>query len=707
MARKKRLPADVKQAPESVSPSRGRRRVVAVAAVIAATLLAGAGVFFATRDAGRPDIILITIDTLRADAVGYSGNRSASTPFLDRLAAESIVFSQAHAHNVVTLPSHANILTGLLPYEHGIRDNAGFSLDARHETLATILTREGYATGAFVGAYPLDARFGLDRGFDVYDDKYREGSRPHSFEVAERTAAEVLSAARAWYDSVTGKPRFLWVHLYDPHAPYAPPEPFRSKFRQQPYLGEVASTDHELEAAIAPILEKNPNTVVVVTSDHGEALGDHGEQTHGLFAYEATLKVPMLLRAPDVSPRTEARTVWHIDIAPTLLQLAGVAIPPNLGGKSLLKVDAARDGYFEALSASLNRGWAPLVGMIRGRHKYIDLPIPELYDLASDPAESRNLVAAERRTVHALREELARRAPDQNSTRSAIGGEESSRLLSLGYIAGSAAKKAYTAADDPKNLVQIDAAMHRTVDLFQRGRIDEAVKVARDVVAKRPGMAAGEEMLAFLLQEAEESSAAIDVLEKAVAAGDASDSMKIRLGKALSENGRAAEAVALLEPHVHRDDPDLLNAYGIALADVGRLQEAKQQFDRVLRIDATNANAYQNLGVTALRMHDVAAARRYLARALELNDRLPLALNTMGVVEAQSGNADAALRLWGRAVTLDPRQYDALFNIALVAARAGRPAEARAALERFVATAPPERYGRDIEKAKALLRQLG
>ncbi len=681
-----------------------RRRASAVGWALALFALAACG---GKQTKPVEGIILVTIDTLRADATAFSGNSEVRTPFLDRLAREGLVFTNAHAHNVVTLPSHANILTGLYPYQHGVRDNSGFTLAGEHATIGAMLKKAGWTTGAFVGAFPLDRRYGLNRGFDVYDDQYREGSAPLDFAVPERNAEEVLKAAAAWWNANRGRKRFLWVHLYDPHAPYAPPAPFREAYASNRYLGEVAWTDHAMAQWLAPIIDSPDAPALVVTSDHGEALGDHGEQTHGLFAYEATLKVPLLLRAPDrVGPAKDERYVRHVDIAPTILELAGVSAPSALAGESLLSGGGDRDSYFEALSASLNRGWAPLVGMIHRRAKYIELPLPELYALPQDPKEKTNLYPEERRTIAAVRQLLAAAAPSRAVQGRSVSGEESAKLLSLGYVSGTASKKEYTEADDPKNLVAVDSMVHEAVDAYQRGEIDLAIAAAKRATAARPDMAAGQEMLAFLLQQKERPEAAIAALRDAVERGTASDVIRARYGLMLSENGQAAEAVRVLEPIAGGNDPDVLNAYGVALADSGHLGDAKRALERILTIDATNAKALQNLGVVALRAGDRAGARGYLERALALNDRLPLALNMMGVIHAQEGNPARAIDAWKKAVALDPRQYDALFNLAMVAGRSGRPDEARAALERFVATAPPERYGKDLVQAKAILERM-
>jgi len=656
--------------------------------------------------AGKPDIILVTIDTLRADSVGFAGNRNVKTPFLDKLAAEGIVFANAHAHNVVTLPSHTNILTGLYPYQHGVRENAGYKLSPKFETVATMLRRAGYTTGAFVGAYPLDSRYGLNQGFDTYDDNYGKGETSLDFSVQERPATAVLDAATKWWRDNAAKKRFLWIHLYDPHAPYRPPEPFATQYAADPYLGEIAAVDDALGRQLAPLLDANP--LLIVTSDHGEGRGEHGELTHGLFAYEATLKIPLIVHQSGViKHRVENGYVRHIDIVPTILERAGVDKPAALLGTSLLKSGLARDSYFEALSAAINRGWAPLTGVIRGSEKYIDLPVSELYDLPRDPGEKNNLRDAQRRDVEQARQFLASLHAQFNTPNRDVTAEEKAKLRSLGYISGGGAMKAsYTAADDPKNLVQLDNEMHQVVEAYERRDTATALKLARHVVEARPDMAAGRELLAFVLQQSERVPEAIENLRAAIKIGQESTSTRVQLGLLLTESGKIDEAVQVLAPVAATNDPDALNAYGVALADQGHLDEAAKQFERVLQSDANNAPALQNLGVVALRRDDVNGAMSYLAKALALNPHLPLALNTLGVVYARQGDYAHAVESWSRAVDIDPRQYDALFNIGLVEGRAGHRAEARAALSRFLATAPKDRYGDDLATARQALASL-
>jgi arylsulfatase A-like enzyme/Tfp pilus assembly protein PilF len=651
------------------------------------------------------DIILITIDTLRADSVGFAGNTRVKTPFLDRIASEGIVFTNAHAHNVVTLPSHTNIITGLYPYQHGVRDNAGFKLDPKYPTVATMLRPDGYTSGAFIGALPLDSRYGLNRGFDVYDDNYGKGQTSLDFVIQERSATAVLDAATRWWKSSEGRKRFLWIHLYDPHAPYTPPEPFASQYPAEPYLGEIAYVDDALGKAMPLLLGKN--TLLIITSDHGEALGDHGELTHGLFAYESTLKIPLVVWQPGLAHRVEPAYVRHIDIVPTILDRAGIAKPAPLLGASLFGT-AKRDSYFESLSASINRGWAPLTGVIHGTEKYIDLPIAELYDLPKDPRELNNLREERRRDVEEARGVLGSFHAAPPSPNRNISAEEAAQLRSLGYITGSSsAKKTFTAADDPKSLVAIDNKMHQVIEAYEKHDVERALVLAREVVAERPQMSAGRELLAFVLQQHEQIGEAIANLREAIRTGGENESLRVHLGLLLAESGKTEEAMKILAPLAKGNDPDVLNAYGIALADQGKIDAANEQFQRVLQADPNNAPALQNLGIVALRRDDAQSAQQYLSRALDLNPRLPLALNAMGVVFARQGDFARAVDFWKRAVDADPRQYDALLNIGRVQGRLGNAAEARAALTQFIKTAPPARYAADIAAAKQALTVLG
>lgn len=699
-----------------MKPLSGSRGFLIALAVL--VLAGGAALFFfryrapAQRPAAAsPDnVLLITLDTLRADALGCYGNRRVQTPNIDRLAGEGLVFDSAHASNVVTLASHANILTGLYPYQHGVRENSGFRLDPRVPTLGTMLSERGFATGAFVAAFPLDSRYGLNRGFDVYDDRYPPGGSLYDFGVSERPGTEVVSLALDWYRKNEGKKRFLWVHLYDPHAPYRPPAPFAERYATEPYLGEVAAAD----AALLPLLkavreDDRGRALIILTADHGEALGDHGELTHGLFAYEATLRVPLVVWLPgSVSPGRTSRAVRHVDIVPTVLDLLKAPLPAGLPGRSLLARDPGGAGatYFESLSASLNRGWAPLTGVISEGFKFVDLPIPELYDLKADPGETRNIAPERRDTVRKLKALLP--GPAAAVSPRAMDSEETHRLLSLGYLSGASSHSGpYTEKDDPKTLVALDARIHRVVDLYQRGETPAAAALSREIVRERPTMSLGYDFLAFLLQQQGLDAESVKVLQTAIQKGLASEGMRTRLALILCEAGRPGEALEVLAPVAASDDPDTQNTIGIALADQGRAAEALAVFEKIVRSQPNNALAFQNMGIAMLKSSNASAALEKFDRALAINADLPRALNGKGVAQAELGDAAGAMASWSRAAELDPRQYDALFNLGIAAAQRGQKEVAREALRRFVATAPPNVYPRDLQEARRLLKDLG
>ncbi|HEY8147307.1 MAG TPA: sulfatase-like hydrolase/transferase, partial [Vicinamibacteria bacterium] len=498
------------------------------AGVLFMVVLAG-GLWLTRRGAVRGEpglsVLLITVDTLRADAVGAYGKADAGTAWMDRLAAAGVRFEDAHAHNVVTLASHANILSGRYPTDHGVRDNSGFRFPAGIETLATLLQARGYATGAFVSAFPLASRFGLARGFDVYDDTFVDAEARPAFLEQERRGPETVALAARWMESQADRPFFCWVHVYEPHAPYAPAEPFASRFRGEPYQGEVAAADAALRPILEPVLERAGagRTLVVLTADHGESLGEHGEATHGIFAYEATLRIPLILYQPRLlRPRVESDPARHVDLLPTILDALSLPPPAGLPGRSLLTrtaPGAQTTSYFEALSGQLNRGWAPLHGLIRDREKYIELPIPELYDLRQDPSEVRNRAAAQPQQLEALRTLLAPlRSADRGIHRTPENAEARERLKSLGYVSGAGPTPArYTEEDDPKRLIALDAMLQDVVRLYTAGDLRAALVRCRELVRLRPRMAISLLHLAHLERESGNQAAAVDALQKALA----------------------------------------------------------------------------------------------------------------------------------------------------------------------------------------------
>ena len=660
------------------------------------------------------NVLIVTIDTLRADALGAYGGR-ASTPHLDALAAQGARFTSAHAHAVVTLPSHTSIMTGQYPYTHGVRDNNGYRVPAGAVTLAATMRAAGFSTGAFVGAFPLDQRFGLGLGFDVYDDRISEVGTTVDFALPERRADAVVSAATAWLGQQSSK-WLAWVHVFDPHAPYQPPPEYASRYPDAPYAGEVAWTDAALGPLFEALARESRPTLVIVTSDHGESLGEHGELTHGIFAYEATLRVPLIVAEVVPGARRPARGVTvaapvrHVDLLPTILDAVGLTPGEGLAGRSLRNViagtdDTSRPAYFEAMTATLGRGWAPLRGVLAGTDKYIDLPIPELYALAGDPREQRNNAPTAGQSLEAFRNMLR----SFNIAPPGPPGEETSavldRLRALGYIGGTAApaRERYTDADDPKRLIELDQLLHEAGDLFARGRLPEAAQRFADVITRRPDTADAYRYLAFVQWEAGRPAEAIATLERALARGITQRDVRVKLGLYLAQTGEAGRAITILES-MSPDDSEVLNALGIAYGQGGRAGDARRTFERALVVDPTSGLAHQNLATLHLRARDLVAAETELRLALAIDPSLPGAHTALGVVLSQTGRRSEALDAWRRAIALDPSELDALYNLTVQLFAAGQIDEARRIGDRYLALAPPALAGSDIARVQALMR---
>ena len=633
------------------------------------------------------NVLLVTIDTLRADHVGAYGSPLGLTPTLDRFAREGWRFETAYAHVPLTLPSHATILTGLYPFHTGVRDNGSFHLNKATPTLAAALKSAGYRTGAFVGAFVLDARFGLNTGFDVYDDRMLGNSS--TLEVVQRTAEQVLAPAAAWITQPSSldpspkpsalSPFFAWVHLYDPHEPYDPPEPYRTRYSQDSYSGEIAYADAALGRFFDTLQAAGAldRTLVVIASDHGESLGEHGERTHGLFAYNATLKVPLVVWARNaIEPKSVGRMAQLVDIAPGILDLVGAPALARTDGLSLASLANAatragdrRPSYFEALNANLTRDWAPLRGVFHGSMKLIDLPIPELYDVAVDPSETRNLYAAQRDQARTLEHELDQLgAGDRGSvTPAAVDAEAAARLRSLGYVVGSGPKRArkYMPADDPKRLVHLNTALDDAAGLWARGDGAAAIRTLQAVVTERPDLTIAYERLAFMLRATGAARDAVTLLDRAARGGHADPPLLRALGAALADTGDLPRSASILEALVKRDASDFesADALGQTYARMRRPRDAEAQFRRVLETSPNAATTWTNLGVLYLGERRDADAAGALERAVRINPALAGAHNALGAAYARQGNVTRAVEEWKEALRLRPDLEDARANL--------------------------------------------
>ena len=664
------------------------------------------------------NVLLITVDTLRQDRVGAYGNRSGLTPNIDRLAGAGIRYAHAFSPAPLTLPAHASILTGLLPRHHGIHNNSRFRLDPQVPTLAGVLKRTGYRTGAFVGAFVLDGRFGLNQGFDEYDDRLPRGERA-SFHFAERRGAEVVALAGDWILSrgagLAGRGSqpedaglwFAWVHLFDPHAPYDAPVEYRTG--RTPYDAEVAYADAMLGQLLARLGAAHAldRTLIVLTADHGESLGDHGETTHGLFAYDSTLAVPLIVNAPTIAAATVDAPVSHVDITPTILDLLGLAAPGPVDGQSVVRAPAPdRPLYFEALDASLTRGWAPLRGIIQGGWKYIDLPDAELYDLGTDPGEQHNRVDHDPRAGLLKRTLQLAAGPETAAPSVAIDADAAARLRSLGYSAGSP-PQALNPGDDPKRLVGLNERFNTALTSFDQGQPQAAIAAFLAVLRERPDFVAARTSASMALVATGRSREAVDLLREGLRQQPRSPDLLAKLGAALNATGDAAGSIDAFERarRAGDDGPDVLNQLALIYAGSGRINDARAIFRTLIDRNPGAATSWFNLGLFELQNRRGDEAAVAFRRATAIDAAYGDAWNALGAALVQT-DARAASDAWRHAERLLPADYDLLFNLAMVLAEGDTPADAIPYLQRFVRDAPRDRYASDVARAQAALDRL-
>ena len=652
--------------------------------------------------AGRPNILLVTIDTLRADHVGCYGYASAATPTLDALAARGVRFATAVAHAPLTGPSHACLLTGLTPLGHGFRDNGGFALPAAVKTAAEDFRQAGYRTAGFVSGFPLDRRFGFDRGFETYDDHLPKGNDRRRTPYVERFADATTNAVLRWLEassSAAPPPFFLWVHYYDPHAPYEPPGELADRFRATPYDGEIAFADGQLGRLLRALEEKGAlaRTVVLATADHGESLGEHGEGTHGLFVYDATLKVPWIVAGPGIAAGRVADTVARgIDVLPTLLDYSSLPIPPAIEGRSLRPALEGREmsdapAYAETLYPEREFGWAPLHALRTARFKLIEAPRAELYDLAADAKETTNRLGEQGAQAEELRRKLAlalsRPAP---AAAAPVDRETAERLQALGYVAGGRAQPAGGGAGrDPKDGIRLMPRINRGMSL---ARTDPATAI-RDltsVLAEDPGLLMARRTIAVAYATAGQHARAIEVLRGLEKEGQLTVEDAIVLGDNLRFADRLPEAVEVLQ-RTARENPRFPQPW-LSLAEVhikqGKNAEAAAAYEHVLALVPDHIEALRGLGDLALLEGRLDAAATRYGRILEIDPSDAGAMTKIGVLRMRAGRADDAVALFRKAVDREPANGEALLYLAGALASTGRPADAVPYFERALAAGP-------------------
>ena len=570
-------------------------------------------------------IVLVTIDTLRADRIGAYGGKAA-TPSLDGLAREGAQFQSVFAQSPLTLPSHSSILTGTYPTYHGVRDNGRFRLPEEMETLAEILKGQGYQTAAFVGGFPVDSRFGLDQGFDLYEDTLGRSRSRVSF--SERRASEVVASARSWIAGRGENLYFVWVHLFDPHAPYAPPPPF-----PEGYDGEVAYVDAALKDLFAAVSRE---AFVAVTADHGEGLGDHGERTHSLFVYDSTLRVPWILWGPGVAAGTVVEEpARSVDIVPTMLDLVGKSgscarcqgrsLVPALEGHRL----EAAPSYAETYFPRLNLGWSELRSLRSGGWKYIRAPEPELYDVSADPGETRNLAFVNQQKLREMAAELDRLEDATAGTGTpgqVLDAETRATLRSLGYLSSESTASSEGPRPDPKSRLQVWEGVRSGMDLVGRGEMDQAIEALESVLAAEPDLVLARTYLALAYFERGLYPAAVDQCNEVLSLAPSDFDGTLLLGKSLLR--------------------------------LGRILEAQEVLERAASIDESSPEPWVELAQLQLVSKSRSAADSALAKATERDGKAPSVLLLQGKIAMMSGSILYAEKLFRAAIDAAPSEEE-------------------------------------------------
>jgi arylsulfatase A-like enzyme/Flp pilus assembly protein TadD len=677
------------------APRRRGRRLLAAGSLLALLVLGGLGWrLWGAGPSGTlagANILLITLDTTRADRLGCYGYQSASTPTLDRLARGGTCFDSAFAQVPLTLPSHASLLTGTYPAELGILDNGQAALPGDIRTLAEICWAHGYQTAAFVAASVLDHRFGLDAGFDTYDDQLPASPSGLIEYDQERPADVVCGRALAWLESASG-PSLCWVHFFDPHAPYQPPEPFRSRLAD-PYDGEVAFADAQVGRLVSWLEAHGlvDRTLVVVAGDHGEGLGEHGESAHGVLLYDSTIRVPLIVSMPTrvAAGRRVAAVVSLVDVLPTLVELLGWPVPDAISGRSFAAALAgddlpARSSYARSDYALDHFGWARLESVTIDGWKYIDAPQAELYQRGEDPGELRNRVNEQPKVAAALRAELdlfRREMKARPGRRVTMPDAQLEALRSLGYLAGGSAQRQAPppeARKDPKGMMQVAEDHFRASELAAQGRFGEAVALLEPAAKRSPESYAIRYLLGLLLLEQGNLSGAEVELTAAEAIDPGSSEVENAVGTLRQAQGRVPEAIE----HYRRalelspDSVKARNNLGVALEMTGEIDAALDQYAQAQRLDPDDAKVHNNLGKALLTLGRMESAIAHFRQAIRIDPRFAKAHNNLGAALARQNRFDEAIAHYQWAIRLDPSYSEARNNLGVALMSRGRWAEA-------------------------------
>jgi len=691
-----------------------RDSITALALLIG--LLASANIALpADADAPR-SIILISIDTLRADHLSCYGYHRFETPHFDALTKGGTLFSAVASQVPLTFPSHVSLFTSTYPFFNGVEDN-GEALRPNAITLATILKSHGYRTAAVVGGFVMDSRFGLNQGFDMYDSTFdlHHQEESDSGDI-KRLGSDVVAAASKWLDAHSSGDFFLFLHLYDLHTPYNLPARYRARFGMG-YDAELRYVDEQVGDFCESLRRRHlfDKSLIALISDHGEGLGEHGEKTHGYFIYQSTLWVPLIVHWPSgrLFPAKVDEPVRLMDVAPTILQSAGISQPPEFQGRSLMDLlrpggsRTARDVYSESLYAHRHFGCSSLRALRMGQYKYIDSPKPELYDLADDPGERRNLYSQQRQIALAAQQKLAflhsRLGKRHPAGQKALDPDTVARLNSLGYVAGGT-EEPPNAGADPKDRIGEFEDYGRALVLAGEGRIDESNALLRRLLIGHPELLDVRMSLGLNDQRMRRHDDAAGEFQQVLQGDPLNVKAHFNLGLSLFESGKLHEAARefqaalALAPYYTRAE-DQLGSVELQKADYAR---AREHFEHVLTIDARDYVAQYNLGALAALQGQWEAGERHLRAALDLDPLSPDAHNTLGSLYLRKGDLDQAVAEFREALRLRPNSASICYNLGLAFHKQNKDDEAAREYHRALAIDPGFRPARDALSGLAI-----
>ncbi|NWG12768.1 MAG: sulfatase-like hydrolase/transferase [Acidobacteria bacterium] len=616
---------------------------------------------------GPPNLVVITIDTLRADRLGCYGYRNIKTPRIDALASDGVLVENAYTPVPLTLPAHASLFTGTYPVFHGVRDFTGDTLSEERATLATMLRSAGYSTGAVVASAVLEARWGINQGFDFYSDSFPSPTTQNWQPIAERRGDEVVRESLLWLERNSRAPFFLWVHLYDPHDPYTPPSPYDRQYATRPYDGEVAYSDENLGRIIDALKARGlyDNSLIILLSDHGESLGEHGEKTHGFFVYDSTLRIPMIFKLPGTAgPRARriAGPVRIIDVIPTalsILGLSGKVRTPEVQGRNVHSALLGKASLSEVTSQAESMlpfyqfEWSPLLSIRKGRFKYIDAPVPELYDTAADPGEMRNLYADQKALALQFKAMLLGEVARFSSRKADVGPAQSmdpetfEKLLSLGYIAHgrrSAAQVRGRNLPDPKERIQVYNLIFDGTLAARNADYGRAAKLLSEAVRREPVSLVAHFQLGVVYRVTNAFDRAEQEFRKVLELRPGYDLALRRLAEVHMAGGRYQEAERAYKEVLAQspDDAAVHFSLGGLYVTVDRWDEALAAFRKAQALNPKDVLIPMIISRILIKKGDLAGALAAVQQALNLKPDLIAGYETALEIYQKQGRAAEA-----------------------------------------------------------------